>query len=81
MIHQPLGGAQGQATDIEIQAKEILRIKKEINYILVKHTGQTYDNIEKDTDRDNFMDTGQAKKYGLIDSIITQKGVRDKVLA
>lgn len=81
MIHQPLGGAQGQATDIEIQAKEILRIKKEINNILVKHTGQTYDNIEKDTDRDNFMDTDQAKKYGLIDSIITQKTAKDKVLA
>ncbi len=80
MIHQPLGGAQGQATDIEIQAKEILRIKKEINNILVKHTGQTYDNIEKDTDRDNFMDTGQAKKYGLIDSIITQKTAKEKVL-
>ena len=77
MIHQPLGGAQGQATDIEIQAKEILRIKKEINNILVKHTGQTYDNIEKDTDRDNFMDTTQAKKYGLIDSIITQKDVKE----
>lgn len=81
MIHQPLGGAQGQATDIEIQAKEILRIKKEINNILVTHTGQTYESIEKDTDRDNFMDTEQAKKYGLIDSIITQKGVKDKVLA
>ncbi len=80
MIHQPLGGAQGQATDIEIQAKEILRIKREINNILVTHTGQTYDNIEKDTDRDNFMDTTQAKKYGLIDSIITQKAVNDKVL-
>jgi len=80
MIHQPLGGAQGQATDIEIQAKEILRIKKEINNILVKHTGQTYENIEKDTDRDNFMDTEQAKKYGLIDSIITQKTAKDKVL-
>jgi ATP-dependent Clp protease, protease subunit len=81
MIHQPLGGAQGQATDIEIQAREILRIKKEINNILVTHTGQTYESIEKDTDRDNFMDTEQAKKYGLIDSIITQKGVKDKVLA
>lgn len=81
MIHQPLGGAQGQATDIEIQAKEILRIKKEINNILVTHTGQTYDNIEKDTDRDNFMDTEQAKKYGLIDSIITKKNVKEKVLA
>ncbi len=81
MIHQPLGGAQGQATDIEIQAKEILRIKKEINKILVLHTGQTYESIEKDTDRDNFMDTEQAKKYGLIDSIITQKTTKEKVLA
>ena len=81
MIHQPLGGAQDWATDIEIQAKEILRIKKEINNILVHHTGQTYESIEKDTDRDNFMDTEQAKKYGLIDSIITKKNVKDKVLA
>ncbi len=81
MIHQPLGGAQGQATDIEIQAKEILRIKKEINNILVLHTGQTYESIEKDTDRDNFMDTEQAKNYGLIDSIITQKTTKEKVLA
>jgi len=81
MIHQPLGGAQGQATDIEIQAKEILRIKKEINKILVLHTGQTYESIEKDTDRDNFMDTEQAKNYGLIDSIITQKTTKEKVLA
>jgi ATP-dependent Clp protease, protease subunit len=81
MIHQPLGGAQGQATDIEIQAREILRIKKEINNILVRHTGQTYDNIEKDTDRDNFMDTTQAKKYGLIDSIITKKNVKETILA
>lgn len=79
MIHQPLGGAQGQATDIEIQAKEILRIKREINNILVKHTGQSYDSIEKDTDRDNFMDTAQAKKYGLIDSIITQKDTKKLV--
>jgi ATP-dependent Clp protease, protease subunit len=81
MIHQPLGGAQGQATDIEIQAREILRIKKEINNILVRHTGQTYENIEKDTDRDNFMDTAQAKKYGMIDSIITKKNVKETILA
>jgi ATP-dependent Clp protease protease subunit len=81
MIHQPLGGAQGQATDIEIQAKEILRIKKEINNILVRHTGKDYDSIEKDTDRDNFMDTAQAKKYGLIDSIITQKDANKLVTA
>lgn len=73
MIHQPLGGAQGQATDIEIQAREILRIKEEINNILVQHTGQTYDAIEKDTDRDNFMDANEAKSYGLIDEVISKK--------
>ena len=73
MIHQPLGGAQGQATDIEIQAREILRIKKEINNILVQHTGQTYDTIENDTDRDNFMDANEAKSYGLIDEVISKK--------
>lgn len=73
MIHQPLGGAQGQATDIEIQAREILRIKEEINNILVQHTGQTYDTIEKDTDRDNFMDANEAKSYGLIDEVISKK--------
>ena len=73
MIHQPLGGAQGQATDIEIQAREILRIKEEINNILVQHTGQTYDKIENDTDRDNFMDANEAKSYGLIDEVISKK--------
>ena len=71
MIHQPLGGAQGQATDIEIQTKEILRIKSIINDILVKHTSQNRKKIEKDTDRDFYMDSYEAVKYGLIDEVIT----------
>lgn len=71
MIHQPLGGAQGQATDIEIQTKEILRIKRIINDILVLHTGQSRKTIEKDTDRDFFLDAPDAVKYGLIDEVIT----------
>lgn len=70
MIHQPLGGAQGQATDIEIQAKEILRIKKELNEILAANTGQKLSTIEKDTDRDNFMSAEEAKKYGMIDEVL-----------
>lgn len=70
MIHQPLGGAQGQATDIEIQAKEILRMKKNLNDILVRHTGQSLKQIEKDTDRDFFMSADEAVKYGLIDEVI-----------
>ena len=70
MIHQPLGGAQGQATDIEIQAKEILRIKKTLNDILVDHTGQSLKKIEKDTDRDFFMSAKEAVDYGLVDKVI-----------
>lgn len=70
MIHQPLGGAEGQATDIEIRAKEILRIKKLINEMLARDTGQKLDKIEKDTDRDFFMSSEEAVKYGLIDKII-----------
>jgi ATP-dependent Clp protease, protease subunit len=70
MIHQPLGGAQGQATDIEIQAKEILRMKKELNEILAKNTGQKISVVEKDTDRDNFMSAEEAKKYGMIDEVL-----------
>ncbi|GBR73841.1 ATP-dependent Clp endopeptidase proteolytic subunit ClpP [Candidatus Termititenax aidoneus] len=71
MIHQPIGGAQGQATDIQIQANEVMRLKKAINDILVKHTGQTMAQIEKDTDRDFFMSPEEAKKYGLIDEVIS----------
>jgi len=70
MIHQPLGGAQGQATDIAIQAEEILRMKKELNSILAKNTGQTMKQIEKDTDRDNFMSAKEAQKYGMIDEVL-----------
>lgn len=70
MIHQPLGGAQGQATDIEIQAKEILRIKKTLNDILAGHTGQSIKKIEKDTDRDFFMSANEAVDYGLVDKVI-----------
>ncbi|MBI2608098.1 MAG: ATP-dependent Clp endopeptidase proteolytic subunit ClpP [Deltaproteobacteria bacterium] len=73
MIHQPLGGFQGQATDIDIQAKEILALKKRLNEILVKHTGQSYKTIEKDTDRDNYMSSEQAKAYGLIDAIVEKR--------
>ena len=71
MIHQPLGGAQGQATDIEIQTKEILRMKKLLNDILAKHTGQTLAKIEKDTDRDFYMGADEAVKYGLLDEVIS----------
>ena len=70
MIHQPLGGAQGQATDIEIQAKEILRMKKYLNKILAERTGKTERTIEKDTERDFFMSAEEAKKYGLIDEVL-----------
>jgi len=73
MIHQPLGGAQGQASDIEIAAKNILRMKKLLNGIYNKHCGQTLDQIEKDTDRDNYMTAEQAKEWGLIDEIIAHR--------
>lgn len=72
MIHQPLGGASGQATDIEIHAKEILKWKKKINELLSKNTGQKLDKVEKDTDRDNYMEAEEAKKYGLIDAVISK---------
>lgn len=70
MIHQVMGGMEGQQTDVEIQAREMLRIKNQINEILAKHTGQTVKKIEQDTDRDYFMTPDEAKKYGLIDKII-----------
>lgn len=70
MIHQPLGGAKGQATDIEIEAREILRMKKMLNELLAEHTGQKVDRIKKDTERDNFMTAQEALEYGLIDKII-----------
>jgi ATP-dependent Clp protease protease subunit len=73
MIHQPLGGARGQASDIEIQAREILYLRERLNKILSDRTGQTIDTIAKDTDRDNFMSADQAKEYGLIDQVIEKR--------
>ena len=73
MIHQPLGGFQGQASDIEIHAKEILALKDKLNQIMAHHTGQTLEMIERDTDRDNFLSADQAVDYGLIDEVITQR--------
>ena len=73
MIHQPLGGAQGQATDIAIQAKEILRMKEELNAILAKNSGQSIKKVEKDTDRDNFMSAEESKEYGMIDEVLLKK--------
>jgi ATP-dependent Clp protease protease subunit len=70
MIHQPWGGAQGTASDIHIQAQEILRMKKELTGILAKHTGQTFERVEKDCDRDYFMSAHEAKDYGLVDEVI-----------
>ena len=72
MIHQPLGGAQGQSTDIQIQAREILRLREVGNEILVKHTGQPREKVVTDTERDNFMSAEEAKAYGLIDEVITR---------
>lgn len=72
LIHQPLGGAQGQATDIEIQAREILRIKKQLNELMAKHTGQPVKQIEKDTDRDFIMTANEAKEYGIVDQVIVK---------
>ncbi len=73
MIHQPLGGAEGQASDIEIQAKHIIKTKARLNKMLADHTGQPLSTIEKDTDRDFYMSAEEAKKYGLVDKIITHK--------
>lgn len=73
LIHQPMGGFQGQASDIDIQAREILRMKEELNNILVKHTGQDPEKIDMDTDRDFFMSGQQAKDYGIVDDVITMR--------
>ena len=73
MIHQPLGGTQGQATDIEIYTKEMLKMKEQLNGILAKHTGKTLEQVEKDTDRNNFMSAAEAKAYGLVDEIIEKR--------
>jgi ATP-dependent Clp protease protease subunit len=74
MIHQPSGGAQGQATDIEIQAKEILIIRKKLNELMAVHTGQSLEVIERDTERDRFMDAQQSVDYGLVDEVVTSRG-------
>ena len=74
MIHQPLGGFQGQASDIDIHAREILKIRAELNRVLARHTGQNLEQIEKDTDRDNFMDAETAKAYGLVDEVLDTRG-------
>jgi ATP-dependent Clp protease protease subunit len=76
MIHQPLGGIRGQATDIEIHAREILKLREQMNTILAKHTGQTTERINEDTERDRYLSAEQAKEYGLIDEVIEPK--RDK---
>ena len=73
MIHQPLGGFKGQASDIEIHAKNILFMKRHLNELMAKHTGQTLEQIERDTDRDNFMNSEEAKNYGLIDTVLTSR--------
>ena len=73
MIHQPMGGAQGQASDIEITAREIQKLKKELYDIIAGHSGQTYDKVEKDSDRDYWMTAEEAKEYGMIDEILTRK--------
>lgn len=73
MIHQPLGGYQGQASDIEIHTKEILTIREKLNTLLAKHTGQDFDTIARDTDRDNFMNAEAAKDYGLIDQVLEKR--------
>ena len=73
MIHQPLGGVQGQATDIDIQAREIIRLREQMNNILTKHTGQSLKKVEKDTDRDMFMTGKQAVEYGLVDEVIVNR--------
>jgi len=78
LIHQPMGGFQGQASDVDIQAREILRLRAELNQILVNHTHQPVERIEADTDRDFYMSGLQAKEYGIIDEVVTQRPMRSK---
>jgi len=79
MIHQPMGGVQGQATDIDIQAKEIMTIKANIHQILVEHTGQSIEKIREDTERDFFMSGEEAMKYGIVDKVITAREIQDGI--
>jgi ATP-dependent Clp protease, protease subunit len=76
MLHQPLGGVQGQASDIDIQAREILRLREQLNNILTKHTGQSLKRVERDTDRDLFLTSKQAQEYGIIDDVIASRSVK-----
>ena len=78
LIHQPIGGFQGQASDVDIQAREILRLREELNAILVKHTSQTLERIQADTDRDFYMSGVQAKEYGIIDEVVIQRPLRSQ---
>jgi ATP-dependent Clp protease, protease subunit len=80
LIHQPLGGFQGQATDVEIQAREILRMRQELNEILARHTAQPLDKIERDTERDFFMTGDQAREYGIVDRVIAKRGAAGDIL-
>ena len=73
MIHQPLGGARGQASDIEIHAREILFIKERLNHLMAEHSGQDFEKVARDTDRDNFMTAEQAKEYGLVDQVLSKR--------
>jgi ATP-dependent Clp protease protease subunit len=79
MIHQPSGGAQGQATDIDIHAREILIIRQRLNELMAKHTGQSFETIERDTERDNFMNAEQSKSYGLVDQVLSERPSSAKV--
>jgi len=78
MIHQPLGGYQGQATDIDIHAREILKIREELNQLLARHSGQSVETIRTDTERDRFMTAPEAKEYGLIDHVLDKREVKAK---
>jgi len=78
LIHQPMGGFQGQASDVDIQAREILRLREELNQILVKHTNQTLERIQADTDRDFYMTGYQAKEYGIVDEVVVQRPIRSQ---
>jgi ATP-dependent Clp protease protease subunit len=73
MIHQPMGGFQGQASDIEIHAREILYLRERLNHLLAKHTGQDVETIQRDTDRDNFLSAEEAVKYGLVDQVLVSR--------
>ncbi|MFP7756135.1 ATP-dependent Clp endopeptidase proteolytic subunit ClpP [Thermodesulfobacteriota bacterium B35] len=78
MIHQPMGGFQGQATDVDIHAREILRMRKDLNAILAHHTGRTVKKVQNDTERDNFMSAEEARKYGIVDKVLTCRKEMDK---